>query len=193
MEKIVIGLVGPIASGKGTVIKYLTKKGFLSSSTSDRIREEILLRGQKITRFTLTEVSNDLRQYYGNAILAKKTAEIVDKSGSDKIVIDSIRNPEEINYLKERYNMKVIAVVADQKKRYELFIKRVENSQPMTFEEFKQLDDKELSGIVGKHSQRVSDCIKMADFVIDNNGTLKNLEEKIEKLLSEFLPSNKYN
>ena len=159
----------------------------MSSSTSDRIREEILKRGQVVTRATLTQVSNELREKYGDGILAIRTAQIIDASPSEKFVIDSIRNPEEINYLKKKYGMNVIAVVAGQKKRYELFSQRIVNSEPMTFEEFKQLDDKELEGTLGKHTQRVSDCIKMADVVIQNDGTLEELEKKVNKLLLSLL------
>lgn len=186
MNRIIIGLVGPIASGKGTVIKYLLEKGFSSYSTSDRIREEIRTRGQEVTRNSLTQVSNELRQNFGNEILAKRTADLIEKSHSNNIVIDSIRNPSEINFLKQKYGIKIIAVTADQKKRYELFIKRVENSQPMSFKEFKQLDDKELGGTLGQHTQRVSDCMQMADFVIENNRTLEDLKTKVEEVLSKI-------
>lgn len=186
MNRIIIGLVGPIASGKGTVIKFLLNNNYTSYSLSDRIREEIISRGQKVTRETLNIVSNDLRKTFGNDILAKKTADLIKKSQTNNVVIDSIRNPDEVKFLKQKFGMKLIAVTADQKKRYKLFIKRVENSQAMTFEEFKLLDDKELSGTSGQHSQRVKDCIKMADFTIDNNGTIEDLKTKVEKILSKI-------
>lgn len=186
MDKIVIGLVGPIASGKGTVANILSEAGYKHISFSDLIREEIRNRGMEVSRETLNLVSNNLRENLGNDIWAKKTAEKIEKSGEDKFVVDGARNPAEIKYLKQTLSINLIALTGDQRKRYELFTNRVENSQPMTFGEFKELDDKELNGTSGQHSQRVGDCIEMADYVIENNGTIKELKTKVEEILSKI-------
>ena len=186
VDKIVIAFVGPIAVGKGTAIKLLEKKGFVSSSTSDRIREEIKKRGEEVDRYSLTKVSNELRETYGDSVLAKRTADVIENIKNKYIVIDSIRNPEEINYLREKYGIKIIALLANQKRRYEQFSNRTLNSQPMTFEAFKDLDDKELYGTLGEHTQRVSECIKMADATIENVGSIEELEEKLTEVLKNL-------
>lgn len=183
--KTVVGLVGPIASGKGTVVKIFEERGFASSSLSDRIREEITKRGQEITRQSLTEVSNELRNTFGNDILAKRISEIIERSRSDKFVIDAIRNPYEIMFLKQKYNARIIAVTAEQKKRFEHFVNRGTNTKGITtWEDFKELDNSELTGKYGEHSQRVNDCIKIADLTIENNGTIDELKEKVGKFIS---------
>lgn len=186
MTKTVLAIVGPMAAGKGTFIDILKKKGFESSSTSDRIREEITKRGLKITRDSLTEVANDLRSKFGNDILSKRTAEYLGNAKSDLFVIDSIRNPKEIEFFKSQYDMKVVAITADQRIRYNRFIERKTNSEPMSFERFCDIDDKELHGDQGSHSQRVEDCMKMADKTLENNGSVEDLEEKIDTMLVEF-------
>lgn len=183
MSQQIIGLVGPIASGKGTVLKILENKGFFSSSTSDRIREELKKRNLEVTRQNLTSVSNEVREKYGNDILARRTSEIIDKQNNNKIVIDAIRNPDEVKFLKNKYNMKLLAITAPQEKRYELFKKRGTNTNGInTWEEFKTLDDNEIGGKLGQHAQRVSDCMKMADITIENNGSLEDLKAKIENI-----------
>ena len=186
MTKTVLAIVGPMAAGKGTFIEILRKKGFESSSTSDRIREEIIRRGLKITRDYLTEVANDLRSKFGNDILSKRTAEYLGTAKSDYFVIDSIRNPKEIEFFKSQYDMRVVAITADQRIRYERFIERKTNSEPMSFERFCEIDNKELYGDGGSHSQRVKDCMDMADKTLENNGSVEELETKIDKMLSEF-------
>ncbi len=183
MKKIVLAAVGPMAAGKGTLIEILKKKGFESSSTSDRIREEIRSRGLEITRQSLTEIGNELRTSFGESVLAERTAEHIKNSLSNHFVIDSIRNPKEIQYFKDLYDMKVISIDADQRIRYERFIKRKTNSEPMTFEEFKTLDDKELYGTAGSHTQRVGDCMKMADVKIENVGSVEELEKRVDDAL----------
>ncbi|MBI4091791.1 MAG: AAA family ATPase [Candidatus Levybacteria bacterium] len=97
MAKIVIGLVGPIASGKGTVIDLLKKKGYRAYSTSDVLKEEIAARGLEVTRATCSAVSNELREKLGADILAVRTAKVIERDNPDFIVIDAIRNPAEIN------------------------------------------------------------------------------------------------
>lgn len=186
MTKTVLAVVGPMAAGKGTVIEILKKKGFESSSTSDRIREEIRRRGMEVNRDSLTLVANDLRTTFGNEILAKRTIEFVDASPSNYFVIDSIRNPNEIAFFKEKYDMKIIAVTADQHLRFKRFSERTTNSEPMSFDRFKEIDDKELYGSQGEHSQRVSDCMKLADVTLENDGSVENLENKINEALHAF-------
>lgn len=186
MAKTVLAIVGPMAAGKGTFIEILKKKGFESSSTSDRIREEIIRRGLQITRNSLTEVANDLRSQFGNDILSKRTAEYLGNAKSDYFVIDSIRNPKEIEFFKSQYDMKVVAITADQKIRYERFIERKTNSEPMSFEQFCDIDNKELHGDGGSHSQRVEDCMKMADKTLENNGSVEDLEKRVDEMLAEF-------
>ncbi len=186
MAKTIIALVGPIASGKGTVADILGEHGFEHVSFSDRIREEIKSRGMEVTRETLNLVSNELRETHGSEIWAKKTAKKISESDYDKFVVDGARNPAEIQFLKQTLGLKLIALTGDQRRRYELFIKRAVNSQPMTFEEFKDLDDKELNGSEGEHSQRVQDCMDMADFTVENNGTIEDLKAKVEEILTQI-------
>ena len=180
MPKIAIGLVGPIASGKGTVIKILSEKEYSSYSLSDRIREEIKSRGMEITRDTLNTVSNELRENIGTDVWAKRTAELIEKENPEFVVIDAIRNPAEISYLKEKLGIKIIGIIANQARRYEWFHARTTNTAGVsTWEEFKELDDKELKQ-TGDHKQQVAECLELADIIIDNNGTIEDLKHKVE-------------
>ena len=54
------------------------KKGFQHLILSDRLREEIQSRGQTITRSLLQDVGNELREKYGGAVLAERTAKLID-------------------------------------------------------------------------------------------------------------------
>jgi dephospho-CoA kinase len=186
MPKRVFGLVGPIASGKGTVAKILVEKGYSAYSLSDRIREEINKRGIQISRETLNTVSNEMRQLLGSDILAKKTAEIIEKDNPQLVVIDSIRNPAEAYYLKKKLGAKIIGVMADQKRRFDLFQYRGTNTAGVfTWEDFKKLDDAELAQ-VGDFKQQVQETLKLADVIIENNGTIEELRQKVEKITSEL-------
>ena len=58
MAKIVIGLVGPIASGKGTVIDILKNKGYTPYSLSDALKEEIRLQLSLVISRPLARISS---------------------------------------------------------------------------------------------------------------------------------------
>lgn len=180
MPKTVLGLVGPIASGKGAVLEILRNKGYASYSLSDRIREEIKARNDEITRESLNRVSNELREREGTNVLARRTAEIIERDNPINVVIDSIRNPAEVDYLKQRFNAKIIGVVADQRRRFEMFIARGANTGGVTtWEQFRELDDRELAQ-AGDHKQQVRRCIELSGIVIENDGTVEDLKGKVE-------------
>lgn len=186
MSKIVIGLVGPIAAGKSTTVEILRNKGFVSYSLSDRIREEIQNRNLEITRESLNTVSNELRETIGADVLAQKTSELIDKQNQEKIVIDSIRNPQEINYLKNHFGMYIIGLIAPQEKRFDFFANRGTNVAGITtWEEFKALDDMELAQS-GEYKQQVQACLDLADVVIENTGSIEELERKLEIILKNL-------
>jgi len=186
MSKIVIGLVGPIAAGKSTTVEILKKKGFVSYSLSDRIREEIQNRNLEITRESLNKVSNELRETIGADVLAKKTSDLINQENQEKIVVDSIRNPQEINYLKDQFSMYVIGLIAPQEKRFDFFANRGTNVAGITtWEEFKTLDDMELAQS-GEYKQQVQACLDLADTVIENTGSVEELEKKLDEILKNL-------
>lgn len=186
MPKIVIGLVGPIASGKGTIAKILEEKGYKFYSLSEGLKEEVQRRGLKVSRYNCNLVSNDMRQNLGADILAKMTAEIIERDNPQYAVIDAIRNPREINYLRQKFNARIIGVVADQKKRYKMFFERGTFTEELkTWEQFKELDDREMAQ-VGEHKQQVKASLNLADFVIENNGTIEELSQKVENFISKL-------
>jgi dephospho-CoA kinase len=184
MQKKVFGLVGPIASGKGTVAKILEEKGYRIYSLSDVLKDEVKKRGLEVTRLNCNIVSNDLRGSLGADILARRTAEIVKNEDPEYVVIDAIRNPKEIEFLREEFDIKIIGVIADQKKRFEMFRSRgTYKDELQTFEEFRKFDDLELKQ-EGEHKQQTKACLDMAEITIENNGTVEELLQRIEQFIT---------
>ena len=111
MKPIYLGFVGPIASGKGLLVDHLRKYGFTVFSLSDKVREEARCRGLPITREILQNLGDELRILYGTQILAERVAfDIIGTQGN--IIIDSIRNPGEIDYLRQHTTIKIVGVDA---------------------------------------------------------------------------------
>src|SRR6266850_4588759 len=135
-----IGLTGRNASGKGEVAKYLQKKSFYYYSLSNVIRDEIRLRGEEPTRDRLIIVGNELRQRYGATILAER---VLAKVEDDKhYVIDSIRNPSEVEAFRAAKHFKLIRVAAPAEFRFQRIVSRQRESDPRTFDEFLALENR---------------------------------------------------
>ncbi len=180
----IIGLTGTKASGKGAVADILKERGFTYSSTSDRVREEAVSRG--IPNYTikeLQEIGNEIREKFGEAELVKRTfAKLKDEKN---IVIDGIRNPGEIKELK-KHNATIIAVDAPLKTRFARLIKRARASDPKDWQGFLEMDKRDKGEGEKNSGQQVSVCISLADYKIENNGTIEELRAKIENILTKI-------
>jgi dephospho-CoA kinase len=176
MERIVIGLTGSLCSGKGNIATHLEEKGFQHLILSDRLREEILSRGQTITRSLLQDVGNELREKYGGAVLAERTAKLIDGI-SGNVVIDGVRNPDEVTYLRNVLGAVIIGVDAPPELRQKWYLARAKERKEdsVTEEDFKKVNDRDFGvGELGT-GQQVGKCLEMADITFKNTGTKDSL------------------
>jgi dephospho-CoA kinase len=134
---LIIGLVGPFGSGKSTVAKHLVEKGFFTVRLSQFIEEEIEKRkmGSIKDRKLLQDVGNELRKKYGSDILVKKALKRAMEQKISKLVVDGIRNVEELKYLKNQDPGYIFGIDADQKLRLLRLRKSKERIQ-LTKDEF---------------------------------------------------------
>lgn len=178
-EKIILGLVGEIACGKGTVVKYLTEKHGASTHRFSTILRDVMDRLYiEHSRETLQQTSSMLRNTYGENILAKVMDGDTKNDAHEIIVIDGIRRIADIEFLKKNPNFKMVFIDVSLEKRYERIIQRNENADDRnkTFEEFK-LDAQREAELT------IRELREHADVILDNNGTPEELESKIEDLL----------
>ncbi|TSC96365.1 MAG: Dephospho-CoA kinase [Parcubacteria group bacterium Athens1014_10] len=186
MFRLIIGLVGPIASGKGEAAKFFQDAGFVYLSLSDRVREEAKNRGLALERETLQNIGDNLRKEFGKDVLAKKTAAMINNEETRNIVIDSIRNPGEINFLKDKLDIFIIGITASRETRLEWYLKRNRDSDPKKAEDFYKVDSRDLGSGQEVHGQQVEACLEMSDLIIENNGRIEDLRKKLEEILKKF-------
>lgn len=183
-KRLVLGLTGPISGGKGTVAGLLAK-GFFNTSLSDRIREEITNRRQEITRERLQDVGDELRREFGSNVLAQRTWELV--SQKEKSVVDSIRTLGEVEYLKQKPGFILIGVTAPRDLRFKRVRERVRSGEPVTWEEFLRLDEKDFNSGVNGDGRDIQGCLNQANYLIENTGTLEDLKGKLEEILKKIM------
>jgi dephospho-CoA kinase len=188
MERIIIGLTGSLSSGKGTLADHLTLLGFNHLILSNRIREEILSRNQEPTRTLLQNVGNELRLIYGGAVLAERTAAIISKLEGN-VVIDGVRNPDEVIFLRNTLGAKIIGVDAPKDLRLAWYLDRAKErgEDGTTEEDFIRVDNRDFGIGEPNSGQQVGKCLKMADFILENDHTKAELFKECDLYLKNFL------
>ncbi len=181
MKQIVIGLVGSLCSGKGVVAKHLQSLGFTGLSLSDIVREEADARGVERIRENLQNVGDDLRSTHGGQILAERAVEKLADCGGN-IVIDAIRNPAEIAFLKEYYDIKIFAIDAPTELRFRWYMERAVDRGEDTLDAsvFFTDNSRDLGVDQPENGQQVRQCMELADITLYNEGSKKHLLEDLE-------------
>jgi dephospho-CoA kinase len=181
-KKIIIGLTGQIACGKGVIKKFLIEKYDASDYRFSTILRDVLIRlSVEQSRANIQKISTLLRQTFGEDILAKAMAEDVKNDSDDFIVIDGIRRLADIEYLRKVPGFFLVSVEADEKTRYERVVERNENpgDSEKTFEEF-------LADDASETEEQIPNTMSEADYKIDNNGDWDELWEQIHDLVKKI-------
>jgi dCMP deaminase len=180
----IIGLTGKNGSGKTAVSEYLQSRGFTPYSLSDEIRNEIGRRGREITRAALIEVGNELREKLGPGILAERILRNLERERN--YVVDSIRNPYEVEVLRSRSDFTLLAVEADERIRFERSRQRGRESAAQTLQQFIAEEAQELDSS-NPAGQQLHATRQKADLVVINNGTLEELHRQLDALLPPLM------
>jgi len=180
----IIGLTGKNGAGKTAVCDYLRTRGFEYASLSDAIRAEIRRRGDEITREKLIETGIEMREKGGTGILAERV--LAGLESEHNYVIDSIRNPAEVEVLRRRPDFTLLAIEAVAKTRFERSLIRARENAAATFEQFMAEEERELeSG--NPAAQQLIATMAMADSVIENSETIAVLHDKLYEMLPPLM------
>jgi dephospho-CoA kinase len=180
----VIGLTGTIGSGKEEVKKIILENScYKDVKLSDIIREE--MKKSNADRKTLQDYGNELRKKFGPDILVKLA---IKKNRGNFLVIDGIRNFSEVEFLRKKFgkNFKLIAVDAPIELRYERIRKRGREDDPKTLEEFLAADERNGGINEPEWGQQTKKCIDLADVLIYNDKTLRELRAQVLNALKTF-------
>lgn len=196
---LIIGVVGQIAAGKGILVNYLTEKlGFTSFSLSTAVHREIEKKGiKKYTRRMLQDVGDDLRREYGDDVLAKRMLRQIESdkirynrssqlNRLNRVVIEGIRNLAEIEFLKKNSNFILIGVKVNRKLRFKRLLQRAKPWDPTNWYDFLKVDRRDLGIGQDKSGQNVAECLAYSDYILTNNKSLIEFENKISNLINSL-------
>ena len=186
LKSIVFGLTGKNASGKGTVAEILKKKNFTYHSLSDSLRDELKSLKKEETRENLIDIGNELREKGGPGVLADKLMPKLNSENNH--IVDSIRNPLEVISLRKETLLRrffLISVDANSKLRYDRLCSRGRIGDTDSWEKFVEQEKKEENND-DPNKQQLSRTMEMADYSIDNSGTLEELEAQVNRIISDL-------
>jgi len=180
----IIGVAGTHGAGKGAVVEYLVEqREFKHFSARELIKEEVARRGLPPTRPNISGTAAEMRRSVSPLWVVETLLSRAKEKGGNG-VIESIYTLEEVAYL-HKHDAILIAVDADIAFRYERIQKRGGETDQVSFEEFKARQEKEKASD-DPQSQNAGAVIEKADFHIENNGTIKELQAQVEQILSKI-------
>lgn len=180
-NKIILGFVGDLAAGKGTICKYLQEKYGTNSYRFSTMLRDILNRIYVVqNRANLQKLSTILRENFGQDVMSRVIAEDVAHDQNYIVAVEGIRRPTDITYLQEQSGFNLIYITADPEIRWQRLVKRNENSgdDKKTFAEFLESEQAEADRLIKELGSG-------ARFTITNNGGFGELYEQIEEILKK--------
>ncbi len=185
-KMIIIGITGTIGAGKGTIVDYLVKnKNFRHFSVRGFLTEEIKKRKLPVDRDSMTSVANDLRSKHSPSYIIEELYKKAKKT-SENCIIESIRAIGEVTALKTKENFYLIAIDSKPELRYKRITNRKSETDNISFETFLANEKREMRNSDAT-KQNILKCVEMADFILTNNGTIEELQERTEKIINKII------
>ncbi len=189
----IIGLTGPIASGKATIIETLKKKGFKSVTMSDVIRGEMELQGIPAERAKMQDFANSVRAKEGAGAWARRCLEKAKKEGWKDWVIDGIRNPSEIDELQKDPSFVLVAVMLSEMEIVRRILARKRDIDPTDPEEIKRRLRRDWGVNEPPEGQQVGLCVRLAEYYFDNSIPIDKVEKEFLKLYDRICKEKNFN
>ena len=178
---IVIGFCGLPGSGKSTALESVKDLGVVVNM-GDVIRNEAMKKKIEINDENLGQLAKSLRIEGGEDILAEKCVQLIKNTQSEVVFVDGIRSVYELAVFRKYWKFPLILIEADETIRHQRIIERARDDDSKSIFDIKKREEREIGfGLL--------DLIEKADYIINNNNTIKDLKNKTRKQI-EYLIKN---
>jgi dephospho-CoA kinase len=170
------------ASGKSEAVQLAKDKGIPVVRMGDLVWEETKRQGKPLDDKNVGSVATSMRKKHGMDVWARRTVEKIHfLKKAPHLVIDGVRNMEEIEYFKKELGSDffVVAVDAPDELRRKRAIARGRTDDSKDLKDLEERDKREISWGLQK-------VIADADIVIPNNGSLDKFRKQVLALLNNL-------
>jgi dephospho-CoA kinase len=171
-----IGLTGPARSGKDTVAHYLVSEYRFKHFDfyGDVLLKELAKKKLKPTKDNASKVGDTLRAKKGRGVMAEM---LFPKIDAEDAVITGFRSPEEVEFFRKKTTKFFLIMVEAPK---ETRFGRRDSSDKAKKEAFFERDERDLQ------NKGMESVFLMANHVVQNDGTLKALKERVDVVMDEI-------
>ena len=169
-------------SGKSEAVKIAKNLDIPVVRMGDTVWEEVKRQGLAINDSNVGSVANKMRKEYGMDIWARRTIEKIRSMKVKKcLVIDGVRNIEEIDTLKKELgdDFIVVAIEVSDETRYNRAMKRKREDDSLDGDLVKERDRREIGWGINR-------VIASADIVISNENDIEDFQVKIREILTKI-------
>lgn len=169
----VIGLSGPISSGKTTAGRFLESQGFTYGRYSQVLQAVLEKQGTRVTRESLQQLGDEIHQGLGQRWLGSELIKAMPETRD--LVIDGLRHPEDHSFLAEKFgddfiHIHISACENLRRKRYVL----------------EGTDAEFCSAIAHQVESSVPLMRELAQASVENDRTLEAFFEEILKIIDHL-------
>lgn len=179
----ILAIVGMCGSGKSTAIDYLTERGIPKVYFGGVILKALADDGVEDTPENERRYREELREKEGKDFVVKRSiveAKNLIAAGQKRIVLDGLYTWTEYKILRQEFSteMTVVAVVVPKALRRKRLAERPE--RPFNAQQAAERDKTEIENL------EKGGPIAIADYYVDNSGTIKEFHERFANLCKEI-------
>lgn len=171
----VIVLAGMPGSGKEEFVQVAVSLGYEVVRMGDVVRAEAAKMSVPNSDKGVGGFANSERREHGLDIWAKRCVPYV---RADRTIIDGSRGLDELEVFRAAFgeDLRLVAIHAPRRERYERLLERGREDAPKSWEEFEERDRRELSWGLGN-------LIAMADVMLVNDDSLPSFKRRVQAFL----------
>lgn len=178
-----IAIVGMCGSGKSTAVDYLTEHNIPKVYFGGVVINAVKEAGLEVNETNEKMIREKLREDEGKDAIVNRVVKDVKKlieAGQKRIVLDGLYSWTEYKVLRKEFpdEMTVVAIVTPKALRRERLANRP--VRPLTPAEVAERDRSEIENL------EKGGPIAIADYYVDNSGTIEEFHEAFGKLMKEI-------
>lgn len=177
----IVAITGMPGAGKSTAAEALVSLGWKRVVMGDVVRNETRRRGLNPDSSNTGEVMKQLRREKGESAVADLCMAEIEKSGSERVVVDGIRSAAEVDAFRKKARVLLVGIHASPGRRFALLKERGRADDPLSKGDFLRRDERELGVGIGK-------AISLSDEIVSNeHKTPKRLAAEMAEIVNGWV------